>query len=363
MKKQRLVGVELCRGIAAYAVVLLHSGDQTWAPVGYWASQVRTWFSFPVPFFLAVSFYFTIRKLPVGLSWNLWKRKFERLLIPYILWSAIYIFFKSLMFLGFKQYDKLSKLFEDPISLIFCGGSAIQLYYLPLLLAGTFAVMIIAEPLAKRHPRISLVTFLAILAITAYELLFVTGNQYQLGPNIAFENLLTWIAPNGNKNPLLRIILVNVAWMIRCIPYLLIAILLNRLLSKIEGVFMQRLITILSLLFFLVLCFFNVTFIHGSIRELATAYSLLVFSLYLSKYIKASPIAENLGACSFGIYLIHPFFIQIIDIIVNKINPSLLEQVSLISQIIFSVPGFLLSWIAVFILLKNKLLAKYLFGA
>jgi peptidoglycan/LPS O-acetylase OafA/YrhL len=28
-KKQRLSGIDLCRGLAAYAVILVHSGDET----------------------------------------------------------------------------------------------------------------------------------------------------------------------------------------------------------------------------------------------------------------------------------------------------------------------------------------------
>lgn len=32
-QKQRLVGIDLIRGMAAYAVIQVHSGDQTWGPL------------------------------------------------------------------------------------------------------------------------------------------------------------------------------------------------------------------------------------------------------------------------------------------------------------------------------------------
>ncbi len=59
-KKSRLLGIDLCRGLAAFVVVVVHSGDETWGvPVRYWALQFRLLFYFAVPFFLTVSFFFT----------------------------------------------------------------------------------------------------------------------------------------------------------------------------------------------------------------------------------------------------------------------------------------------------------------
>lgn len=49
---QRLLGVDLFRGIAAYAVVFVHSGDESLGlPISQEAIFLRMLFYFAVPFF------------------------------------------------------------------------------------------------------------------------------------------------------------------------------------------------------------------------------------------------------------------------------------------------------------------------
>lgn len=51
-KTQRLVGIDLMKGIAAYSVAVLHAGDVTNSTsVGFWATQMQRFCSFAVPFF------------------------------------------------------------------------------------------------------------------------------------------------------------------------------------------------------------------------------------------------------------------------------------------------------------------------
>ena len=54
-KNSRLIGIDLFRGIAAYAVVVQHSAI---APVSTLASHFQGICGFAVPFFLATSFLF-----------------------------------------------------------------------------------------------------------------------------------------------------------------------------------------------------------------------------------------------------------------------------------------------------------------
>ena len=52
LKENRLAGIDLCRGLAAFAVILVHSGDETWGiPISNRAIQFRHLFYFAVPFF------------------------------------------------------------------------------------------------------------------------------------------------------------------------------------------------------------------------------------------------------------------------------------------------------------------------
>jgi surface polysaccharide O-acyltransferase-like enzyme len=84
MKKEKLLGIELCRRLSTYAVVLVHSRDETWGlPVDPRAIRFRLNFCFAVPFFLAAAFYFMISKLGTTYSLKFWRLRIERILISY----------------------------------------------------------------------------------------------------------------------------------------------------------------------------------------------------------------------------------------------------------------------------------------
>jgi peptidoglycan/LPS O-acetylase OafA/YrhL len=67
--KPQLLGVDLVRGISAYAVVFVHSGDETLGlPISQDAVTLRLYCYFAVPFFLATAFYFLISKPEIDIS-------------------------------------------------------------------------------------------------------------------------------------------------------------------------------------------------------------------------------------------------------------------------------------------------------
>jgi peptidoglycan/LPS O-acetylase OafA/YrhL len=361
MQKPRLVGVDLCRGIAAYAVVLLHSGDQSWGYISPLASEFRSLFYFAVPFFLATSFHFSMDKVYTGLTVNYWKQRFQRIIIPYIIWTIFYLFSKILIFTINRQPDKIKDIFLDPVSIIFFGGASLQLYYLPILIIGTCS-LIIAEYLVKRHTRVSVLALLSIISTLIYNFFIVSGNDFQLGPNVAFQNIVKFIAPNANEIPLLRIIFVQIAFLIRCLPYLFIAMIFQPLMSKQEYTKYVNFITLCLFVFFIIVCSYGKLFLPIAVQELFLGYSLLILGIYLSKYIKNNNLITSLGFCSFGIYLIHTIFINIFQIIIGKNLPVLMNQITVFSILMFSICSFLLSWIAVYFMSKNKFIAKYVFG-
>ncbi|PLZ86341.1 hypothetical protein CEN44_20115, partial [Fischerella muscicola CCMEE 5323] len=301
MQKTRLVGVDLCRGIAAYAVVLLHSGDQSWGYISPLASEFRSFFYFAVPFFLATSFYFSMGKVYTGLTVDFWKQRFQRIIMPYIIWTIFYFFSKILMFNISKQPDKIKDLFLDPVSIIFFGGASLQLYYLPILIVGTCSLLI-AEYLVKRHTRVIVLAFLSIVSMFIYNLFLVSGNDFQLGPNVAFQNIVKLIAPNANEIPPWRIIFVQIAFLIRCLPYLFIAMVLQPLISRKEYTKHVNFITLSFFVFFIVVCSYGKLFLPIAVQELFLGYSLLILGIYLSQYLKNNNLINSLGFCSFGIY-------------------------------------------------------------
>ncbi|MDZ8055540.1 MAG: acyltransferase family protein [Aulosira sp. ZfuVER01] len=363
-KKSRFAGIDLCRGIAAYGVILLHSGDKTWATVHPLSAQLSYLFNFPVPFFLATSFYLMICRRNPDFSWNYWQVRLQRILFPYIIWTIIFLAIKTIMFLALHQDNKLNELFKDPFSIIFYGGAAIQLYFLPILLVGT-SLMIIAFYLDKTKISIIGLFILTLLSLISYDLLIITNNTFLLGSDVAFQGLLSQLIPNqSNSNEVLRFISVTTAWIVRCLPYFFIAITWKFILFKSNFTlpFSKLTATTLALLVFIIIDFLGNWFLPIGFREVLLGYSLLAFGIALSNQLKENNFIKNLGLCSFGIYLIHPLAINIMEILVKKIQPHLLEQVTILSQMVFSIPSFFISWLAVDLLMKNRTISKYLFS-
>ncbi|OUL36835.1 hypothetical protein BV372_05565 [Nostoc sp. T09] len=363
-KKSRFAGIDLCRGIAAYGVVLLHSGDKTWSTVDPLSAQLSYLFNFPVPFFLATSFYLIICRRNPDFSWNYWQVRLRRIFLPYIIWTIVFLIIKTIMFLALHQDNKLNELFKDPFSIIFYGGAAIQLYFLPILLVGT-SLIIVAFYLDKTKINIRGLFVLTLLSLIFYNLLIITNNTFLLGPNVAFQGLLNQLIPNhNNTNEFLRFISVITAWIVRCMPYFFIATTWRFILFKSDFTlqFSKLTATTLALLVFIITDFLRNWFLPIGFREVLLGYSLLAFGIALSNHLKDNSFIKDLGLCSFGIYLIHPLAINIMEILVKRIQPHLLEEVTILSQMVFSLPSFFISWLAVHLLMKNSTISKYLFS-
>ena len=362
MKRQRLTGVDLFRGIAAYAVAVLHSGDETTATVvNYWAAEVRHFCGFAVPFFLATSFYLIINKLYInGADYSL-KSRMKRIVIPYFIWSIIYLFSRSVKFLISNKPEEFNKLFSDPISIIFFGGAEVQLYFLPILLTGTILVRV-AQYLLKNSIKVNIIFLLLGLSLIIYETLIVSGNSFELDPNSAFQSLLSLIWPDGNKNSLVRVLLVELSWMVRCLPYIFISMILNHLFIRKNIKLFNTKITIILLAIFLFINTFEQSFIPQSVREVAIAYCGLLFAISLSTDLKENRIFASLGLCSFGIYLMHYLVIQNFRFIAGRIYPEALNEVTVISQLTFATLGFMISWIVTSFFLSKKNISKFMFG-
>jgi peptidoglycan/LPS O-acetylase OafA/YrhL len=366
MKKEKLLGIEFFRGLSTYAVILVHSGDKTWGlPIDPSAIAFRLDFYFAVPFFLATAFYFMTSKPEIAYSLKFWKSRFERILIPYAIWSFIFLISRVVVFTLSKKADRLQQILKDPLSITFLGGASYHLYFLPLLFAGTFLVLL--APLIKKLniSKFGLI-LLSALSIVLYYLLESSGNSFQLGTNIAFKSFLDFESIKIEEHPILRLFLVEIAWVIRCLPYFLIALTLNRLLANQNSKLQGNSISVLGLaLLFLIFNFFGNLFLPTALQETILAYTLLLLSISLSGQFKtdvAAKLTASVGICSFGVYLIHPFIMNFTKPIIGKILPDFVDSISIFSMLCFSVPTFLISWFIVAYLTRNKTIAKYLFG-
>jgi len=362
-QKPRLTGLDLVRGIAAYAVVLLHSRADPTATIGYWAAKLLVLGSFAVPFFLATSFYLLINKFSEKQVKVSLKARFLRLLIPYVFWSFIYIAVRLIKYLISHETDKIISLFSDPIALIFFGSAAVQLYFLPLLFSGTCLVKV-AEYLWEKQIHLRWIILLFTLSLLFYELILASGNGFQIGGNLAFESFWALILPEISQNPLIRIVSVLLAWWIKCLPYIFMSMILSQRAVKAT-------LSKVNPQWFLLICgglFIVSTFSQSlfpdfpkALRELAMAYTSLLLAMTLSRYLKENRIIHNVGLCAFGIYLMHHLILEVLNVAVAKIYPQAVAEVSVPTLLMFSIVSFLISWAVTAQLREKKYFSQLIF--
>jgi len=369
MKKIRFYGVELCRGLSTYAVILVHSGDETWGlSIDSNAITFRMLFYFAVPFFLAAAFYFMTAKPENGKSLVFWRSRIDRLIVPYAIWSVIFLLARIIIFTHSNKPDRLQQLIQDPLAIVFLGGASYHLYFLPLLLAGTPLILLLPLLQKFKVDRYSLI-FLSVVSLFLYYCLEASGNGFNLGTNIAFQNLLDLWQLSPKQHPVLRLALVELAWIIRCLPYFFVALTLHQFLlnhSVSKRLLHSTFATVGWAIAFVTINTLGKSCLPGVVQEILGAYTLLIFGFALSNYLdkgKLVNISISVGACSFGIYLLHPFAMNVVKPVVGRVFPAATTSVSIPSMLLLSIPCFLLSWLTVTYLCKSKLLAKYLLGA
>ena len=360
-KTTRLAGIDLCRGLAAFAVILVHSGDETWGiPISNQAIQFRYLFYYAVPFFLAAFFYFSTKKLPLALDSHFWHKKLQRIVIPYLLWSIFYVVSKAIIFMLTNDTEQVQQLLSDPVAIIFLGAASYHLYFIPLLLAGTF-LLYLTNYLSNQQNYIIWLPVLAVNSIFIYQLLMISHNDFNLDSYTAFPQLLQLVSLNNTFYQPWRILLVNFAWIVRCLPYFLIALLINKFseIGEHKWLYEKETVAAIFMLFILV----NIAgteYLPGALSEIIIAYSFLIFGIATSQYICQGNIISNLGLCSFGIYLIHPFVKSVVEIALTIILPQATESVSILSILIYSTSSFLLSWMVISLIQKNKFISQYI---
>jgi peptidoglycan/LPS O-acetylase OafA/YrhL len=366
MIKPKLVGLELCRGLSMYAVILIHSGDETWGlPINTSAIEFRLLFYFAVPFFLAVAFYLMTAKPENARSLGFWRSRVDRILIPYLCWSLFFWLSRLLVYTLGHQPEKLRQLLQDPLAVVFLGGSSYHLYFLPLLLTGTMLILLmpLLEWLNLGCYRLLVLLGLSFLASDWLE---NSGNAFQVETSLAFQSLASQWQISLEQSPLVRLALVEMSWLIRCLPYFLVALALNRLIHKNQFQFLFRLrATLVWLTIFLIVDLFGASVFSIAFRELILAYALLLFGISSSSYFKNSWLAklvEQIGALSFGLYLIHPLLMNIVKVGLARLFPDFGSPISIASMLTLSSLCFISSWIVVITLRQSQPTRRYLLG-
>jgi surface polysaccharide O-acyltransferase-like enzyme len=360
-RQQRLIGIDLFRGLAVLAVAILHvvDGDSI-ALVAGWR-QITNFALFTVPFFLALSFYLAIEKLYLSPQPYSLRARLTRLLVPYLCWSTVYLLYKMIKYGAVGEVSKVVNVFADPLALICFGGTAFHLYFLPLLAVGTVLIKLLDLARFTSRSWQGLALF-GLVSLLGYEILLSSGNEYQLAIGCAFQPLLAKVLPLGNTNPILRLLLAIVAWGLRCLPYICVgAILAHPNTSKFRLNLVERHPFLWGSLFIILnLC--GDRFLPQSVYEVSRGYVALLAAIACSDRLKGNSQIASLGTCSFGIYLIHLLAIEIFQSLAKRIDPDYIYHVQAIVLLVAAIASLAISWLVTIWLMKNKRWSRMMFG-
>lgn len=362
-QKDRLVGIDLWKGIAAFAVVFIHSPNSIFGSNNLLTLKLGAFFNFAVPFFLVTSFYLSAYKYHSAHKNISIRARLKFLFIPYIVWSSIYLIMRTFKHFSTSDYSKIHELFSDPVALIFFGSSAVQLYFIPLLLVGTVVHKLVCYFVQRKSITIRQLFVFLIITTSIYNWSLYSGNDFQLDGGFAFTNIANLITPSLNSNYVFRLLFVFIAWSIRCLPYIIVAIIISKLNIDNPYIFKGRNKRILLSIIFILLNLqksFGLTILPG-FREISIALVSLILAINLSYIIKNNNQIHNLGMCSFGIYLIHHSIVELVQPVLSKYFLDISNSTILVLSC--AIISFLASWLIVFFLRKNAKIRPILFGA
>ena len=310
--------IDYVRFISALGVILIHL-----QPSSLNAEKMTGYFAISsVPFFLLTSLYLFQSKAA-----RFDRINFLRILIPYFSWSAIYLISRTV-----KHLVTHTRLDYDWLAIVFLGGSALQLYFLPLLLCFLIVASAIHTLFVDRDCKI----LTKLLAIFSIVLLFVASNFLKGTSYLGFNN----------------------EFFLRALHYTFfsqaVLILLPHFMKMRNQVFFCSVISTFVLLF---LGVENEGF--SSLAFLLPA-ATLVACLMRPTY-KVSKITDSVLSATYGIYLCHHLFIEIIEFAFNKLSLNYLPY-SISLKLIIAFAVTILSILFVLLIRRWKILAFFLLG-
>jgi peptidoglycan/LPS O-acetylase OafA/YrhL len=107
---------------------------------------------------------------------------------------------------------------------------------------------------------------------------------------------------------------------------------------------------------------FKIIYFPRALYEIGIALCLLIVSIYLSKAVRESWIIENLGSCSFGIYLMHYLILVLYTTTGAKLSNEFLKASPIFTMLILATITFVTSWIITSLILPKKAVSRLLFG-
>lgn len=316
MLNKRKVGVDVCRFIAAFGVIAQHiQTHEANVVLGRYFNPLC------VPFFYIMSFFFFIK----GIDKEQVLEKIQaRILRPYLAWTFIYsslLLVKSIFLGGHFKFNFFR--------VLFFGESAVQLYFLPILLSLQLLLFYGRNLVLIKDSGNNNKAIIGLLLVIIYLSISISFNSFGLGS-------------------VLRLLELG--------SYIVIAFLLVRF----EKVFEQtsRYFYIGGCLIILVCLTINITNI--TIASIVGGLSLSILSLSVKKINLGNKVIALLGY-SFGVYLCHVVILEFFELLYSKLFNSSLAP-TLLNQLLEITIIFLCSLLAVFATSYSRVTKKYLWG-
>lgn len=191
-----------------------------------------------------------------------------------------------------------------------------------------------------------------LVSLSIFYVMNVSGNDFILGEGIAFKQAF-FLQFNYSLSQMFRVILVILAWTIKCMPYIIFGIIINS--PRIQQLLYsfslnEQNITRgkLLIIFFTPLGIISIFLCHSDILNLLIPYLSFLYSIGISGLISQNQtmthIAKKLGYLSYGIYLSHALITAGFLPIMTKLYPQIVSfQLSPLILIISSLVIFFVS--------------------
>jgi peptidoglycan/LPS O-acetylase OafA/YrhL len=332
--------LDLARLVAAYGVIVIHCAPET-----RWAGHLSDFFlNFCVPFFLITSLYFFWREVgetsdPTAAL----LRRLHRLLVPYAVWTVIYVaahcaklWSRGQPVGGFLNPGSL-------VAIVGSGGAAVQLYFLPLLaiaLSLAWIVARLASAATAPGRRLLLVLLAAGLVASG------TG---------------TWAS--GAASPGARLLFRYLDWLVWMLPY----VAASALVARIPGGPRRSRAAAGALLGLAV--FVDLAIVSRRVPDEWRIETLLVAALVLLGCLRmgdgwrAGPRLAPVLKCSFGVYLVHHFLLELVEMADRRPVGTLTNPFGLGSLLLVSAGVFAASVAFALGVRRSPRLSRVLFGS
>ncbi|WP_018971062.1 acyltransferase family protein [Rubritalea marina] len=320
MKRNQIIDV--AKFVAVAGVVFIHVAPSE----GLAVCLTQITLQFAVPFFVITSLYFTLKGKVISFK----RIHFKRLLLPYVLWSIVYIALR-LMKHSVIEDDRS----WDVLGVVFFGKAATGLYFIPMLISYQIICVSVMNVLRWRSnaPMFNLFCFILVIFFVFLSI-SLKGTDY-----LGFNNLI----------------------IINALLYGFSAKVVDVFITSKEYVLNRRVAIFLGLLVIILLCLANTYMMGLRLFTIPLMASLLLSLCLIAKEIEVPPKLQKIAACSFGVYLTHTCFDQFYELLYVKFLGGVLPYM-IVAKLVMWLVILISSTVFIYVLRQYGWVRKFFIG-